>query len=81
MYKLLLSFTVIPDVYKSVIPNNTTLTKYCLAQWISKLPRSFEIHWVIQYLVNFTDLAGIVNNTLYSIQFSQVLGIANGPNF
>ena len=25
---------------------------YCLTQWISKLPGSFEIHWVRQYLVN-----------------------------
>ena len=24
-------------------------TKYCLTQWISKLPVSFEIHWVGQY--------------------------------
>ena len=24
----------------------------CLTQWISKLPGSFEIHWVRQYLVN-----------------------------
>ena len=26
------------------------LTRYCLTQWISKLPWSFEIHWVRQYL-------------------------------
>ena len=25
---------------------------YCFIQWISKLPRSFEIHWVKQYYVN-----------------------------
>ena len=25
---------------------------FCLTQWISKLPRSFEIHWVRQNLVN-----------------------------
>ena len=24
----------------------------CRTQWISKLPRSFEIHWVRQYLLN-----------------------------
>ena len=36
-YKLLLCFTVIPDVYKSFFPNKTTYTKYCLTQWISKL--------------------------------------------
>ena len=27
-------------------------TRYWLTQWISKLPRSFEIHWVSQYLMN-----------------------------
>ena len=27
------------------------LPGYCLTQWISKLPGSFEIHWVRQYLV------------------------------
>ena len=48
MYKLhvLLSFTVILNVNMSFIPNKTTYTKYCLTQWISKLPESFEIHWV-----------------------------------
>ena len=40
-------------------------TKYCLTQWISKLPGSFEIHWVRQYLVNCMGLAGIVNATVY----------------
>ena len=28
---------------------------YCLTQWISKLLRSFEIHWVRQYLLNLVD--------------------------
>ena len=60
MYKLLLSFTVISDVYRS-IPNKIIFTEYCLIQWISKLPGSFEIHWVRQYRVNFMGLAGIVN--------------------
>ena len=27
-------------------------TRNCLTHWISKLPGSFEIHWVRQYLVN-----------------------------
>ena len=31
---------------------------------ILKLPWSFEIHWVKQYLVDFTGLAGIVNATV-----------------
>ena len=38
MYKLLLGFTVIYDVYRSFIPYKTTVTKYCLTKWISKLP-------------------------------------------
>ena len=29
------------------------------------IPRSFEIHWVSQYLVNLTVLAGIVNATFF----------------
>ena len=40
----------------------------CLTQWISKLHRSFEIHWVRQYLVNFMGLAGIVNATVYKTE-------------
>ena len=56
-YKLILSFTVISDVYRSFIPNKTTFTKYCLTQWISKLC-SFEIHLVREYLANFMGLAG-----------------------
>ena len=42
--------------------------KYCLTQWISKLPGSIEIHWVMQYLVNFTALVGIVNTTTYKTE-------------
>ena len=61
-YTLLLSVTVISNIYMSFIRNKTT---YCLAQWISKLPGSFEIHWVRQYLVNFMGLEGIVNATVY----------------
>ena len=37
MYKLLQRFTVTSDVYRSFISNKTT--KYCLPQWISKLPK------------------------------------------
>ena len=44
MYKLLSSFTVIAYVYRSFILDETTFTKYHPIQWISKLPRSFEIH-------------------------------------
>ena len=57
--------TVISDIYRSFKPNKTTFTKYCLAQWVPKLPRSVEIRWVRQYMVNFTGLAGIVNTTVY----------------
>ena len=38
--------------------------KYCITRWISKLPGSFEIHSVRQFLVNFTGLAGLVNATV-----------------
>ena len=80
MYKLLLSFKVISDVYMSLIPNTciTTFTKYFL------LPRSFEIHWVRQYLVNFMVLVGIVNATVYRAEpifTGDVSGIANYSNF
>ena len=63
MYKLLSRFTVISDVYRSFIRNKTTFTKYCLTQWISKLPWSFEIHQERQYQVNFVCVASIVNPT------------------
>ena len=56
------------DVRRSFIPNKTTFTKYCLTQWISKLHRSFEIHWVRQYLMNFTGLVGTVNTTVYKTE-------------
>ena len=49
---------------QSTIPNKTNVTKYCFTEWNSKLPRSFEIRWVRQYLVNFTGLADIVNTTV-----------------
>ena len=38
MYKLLVIFIIISGVYRSFIPKKTTSTKYCLTQWISKLP-------------------------------------------
>ena len=50
--KLLLSFTVIWDVYWSFNTNKATSTRCCLTQWISKLHRSFEIHRIIQCLLN-----------------------------
>ena len=60
----ILSFTVIPDVYRFFIPNKATFTKYCLIQRISKLRGSFEIQGVRQYLVNYMVLVGIVNVTV-----------------
>ena len=69
MHKLLLSSTVISDVYRSFTPNKTTfIIKCCVTLWIWKLSWSFEIHRVRQYLVNFTGLAGIVKATLYKIK-------------
>ena len=65
VYKLLLIFMFIAYTCKSFIPNKTTFIKYCLTQWISKLPRSFEIHWVRQYLVHFTGLLCMANATVY----------------
>ena len=53
---------------RSFIPNKTIFTKYCFTQWISKLPKSFGIHWVRQYLVHFMVLAGIVNETVYKTE-------------
>ena len=35
MNKLLLNFKIISDVYRSVIPDKTTFTMYCLTRWIS----------------------------------------------
>ena len=32
------------------------------------LPRSFEIQWVMQYLVNLMGLVGIVNATVYETE-------------
>ena len=52
-------------VYRSFVWNKTTFIKYCLTQWNSKLPRSFEIHKVRQYLFDFMGLVGRVNATVY----------------
>ena len=68
-YEIPLSDTVISDVYRSIFfKNKTVLTKNCLAQWILKFLRSFDIHWVWQYLVKFTGLADIVNATAYNTE-------------
>ena len=47
----------------SFIPNEIILSKHCLTKCISTLHRSFEIHWVRQYLVNVMDLTGTVHTT------------------
>ena len=80
MYKLLLSFTVILKVHMFFITNRTAFTKYYLTKWISKLCGSFEIHWVRQYLINFTGLAGIVNTTVYKTE-PIFTGIGHGKLF
>ena len=72
MYKFILSFMVISDIYRSLIQNKATFTKYCLTQWISKLPQSFD---------KFYGFGGHSKcNCLQDSQFSQVLGKANYPN-
>ena len=49
--------------------NKTTFTNFCLPQWISwPFRRSFDIHWVRQYLVTFTGLTAIVNTTFYKTE-------------
>ena len=67
----------ISNDYKSFIPNKTTFTKYCLTQGISKFHGSFEIHWVRQHLVNFMNLATIVNTTVYKTE-SIFTGLGHG---
>ena len=67
-YKLLLSFTVIPEVYRSFIPNKNYIYQVLPYSVDSKLPGSFEIHAVRQYLVNFMGLASIVNTTVYKTE-------------
>ena len=82
-YKLILSFMVISAVCRSFILNKTTFTnEYCLIQWISKLPRSFEIHWVRQCMVNFMGLVGRVSTSVYKNKHIFTgLGHRNCPNF
>ena len=74
MYKLLLGFTIISDVCRSFIPNKTTFTKSYSMDF--KDPGSLEIHWVRQYLVNFTGLVDIVIATVYDklVDHSDVVG-------
>ena len=48
------------------------LTEYCLTQWISKLPESFEIHWVRQYLVNVVLFMNKVPVNIWNGRKSQI---------
>ena len=80
MFKLILSFTVISDVYRSFIPSKTTFTKYSLTKLISKLLGSFEIHWVSLYLLNFMGMVGIVNLFVYKTK-PIFKGLKNCPDF
>ena len=50
---ILSSCMVISDFYRSFVQSKTILTKYYLTQWISKLPGSFEIHWVRAVPIKF----------------------------
>ena len=45
-----------------------SFTKYCLSQWISTLPGSYDIYWVRQCLSNYTGLVGIENSTVYKME-------------
>ena len=64
MYKLLMSFMVIWDVYRSFIPDDTTFTKYCLTWNPLSILR--------QYLVNFMGLMGIINTTVYKTEHGKL---------
>ena len=78
MFDVQVTFTLY-DHFKYLqifIHNETTFTK-----WISKLPGSFEIHRVRQYLVNFMDLTGMTNANVYKTEpIFTGLGHANCPN-
>ena len=67
--KFTLNFMVILNVYRCFIANETVFTKYCLTPWISKLPRSFEIHWVRQYLLTFTGPMGMIKCNCLQVNF------------
>ena len=73
--KMILSFMVFSDVNRSFISNKIAFTKYCLFQWISKLPGTFQIHCVRQWLLDFTGFAGMINATVYKTTFSTDLDI------
>ena len=66
-HKLLSGFNTISDVYGSFIRNKTTFTKYCLTQWISELPRRFEIHWVSQVSGMTNRLISFSNVMVFSV--------------
>ena len=64
VHKLLSSsFAIISYVYRSIIRNKLHLLGTVLVDF--KAAGSFKTNWVRQYLVNVTDLAGIVNATVY----------------
>ena len=74
-YKFPLGFMDISDVNRSCIPNKTTLTKYCLTEWISKLPLSEAAPG------KFTGLADTVSATVYKTnRIFSVSGMANCAN-
>ena len=74
MYKLLLSFTVISDVYRSFIPHKTTFIKHGL------IPQSFEIFWVT-WSISQVWRASKMQLFMRLSRFSQLTGMANRPDF
>ena len=57
-----------------------TFKKYCLIQWLPKLPGSFEIHLVKQYQVNLMGIVGIVNTKVYKTK-PILTGLGHGELF
>ena len=70
-WKLLFSFTVISDAYRSSMPNESTFTKYWLSQLISKLP---ELWNPLSKAV--PGVVGIINATVYNTK-----SIVTGPDY
>ena len=51
--KFVMHANSILQIVAFIMPGRSAkIIRYCLTPWIPKLPRSFEIHWVRQYLVN-----------------------------
>ena len=70
------------EVNGCLVPNETRFSMYfyVLLSGISKLPGSFEISLVKQYLVHFLSLAGIVNVNVYKTE-TIFTGLEHGELF